>query len=213
MGEIALSPEMGHLMMLAVEGVVHLRDGACGIREHEVQYCETPALLLHFMRNASSLASDDEDIQDFVDSLFKGLPRVVRVERPLRVVGWRVDPPSRVVLHTGRGLGTVLLDERSDVSHVGGVFVLPGPGVKDPSDPELRRDLSADMLATLRTRLREPIAETVRLDDSRPHTHTALHAGLAEFALRESLLHTYVPLHASSRWENDKEDARYALQF
>lgn len=208
MGEIALSPEMGHLMMLAIEGLDHLREGASGIKEHEQQYCQTPALLLHFMGSASTLASDDQDIQDFVDSLFTKMPHVWHVDQPVRVAGWRVDPPSRVVLHTGRGLGTVLLDERSDVSDVGGVFALPGAGAKGPHDSELRRGLSAGMLECLRTHLREPATETVRLDDNRPHTHTALHAGLAEFALRECLLHTFVPLHASSRWENDKQDAR-----
>lgn len=213
MGEVALSPEIGHMMMLAIEGLYHLRDGVSSIKEHEEQYCHTPAVLLHFMSNAKALASDNQDIQDFVDSLFNGLPSVQHIKQPIRIVGWRVDPPQRIVLFTGRGLGTTLLDERSDVSHVGGVFVLPGLGTKDKTDNELRRNLSAGMLTYMRTRLREPISETVRLDDNRQHTHTALHTGLVEFALQEPLLHTMVPLHASSRWENEKQDARYVHEF
>jgi hypothetical protein len=208
MGEVALSPEMGHMMMLAVEGLYHLRDGVSSIKEHEQQYCQTPEMLLHFMRNAGTLASDDQDIQDFVESLFSKMPHVWRVDQPLRIVGWRVDPPPRIVLHTGRGLGTTLLDERSDVSHVGGVFTLPGPDTQAPDDTVLRKSLSAGLITYLRTHLRAPLSETVRLDDNRKHTHTALHTGLVEFALQEPLLHTIVRLHESSRWENDRQDTR-----
>lgn len=210
MGVIALSPEIGHLMMLAIEALDHLKSGASKIAPHEQQYCQTPALLLHFMSD-TGLVSDDEDIQRLADHLFASLPAVTRVDRPLRLAGWRVDPPTRVVLYTGQGdVRTVLLDERSDAPRAGGVFALPPAPPKDPqADHAFRARLSDAMLAYLRVALRAPVTETVRADGNREHTHTALHEGLAEMALREPTLHTFVPLHQTSRWDNERQDVRY----
>jgi hypothetical protein len=209
MGVLALSPEIGHLMMLAIEALDHLKGGASRIAPHEQQYCQTPALLLHFMSD-TGLVSDDEDIQRLADHLFASLPAVARVDKPLRLAGWRVDPPSRVVLYTGQGSPrTVLLDERSDAPRAGGIFALPASPPADPqADHAFRARLSDAMLAHMRAALREPVTETVRADGNRQHTHTALHEGLAEMALRESVLHTFVPLHHTSRWENDRQDTR-----
>ena len=217
MGVVALSPEVGHLMMLAIEALDHLESGASRIAPHEQQYCQSPATLLHFMSN-TTLASDDDDIQRVADSLFRSLPAVIRVARPVRLAGWRVDPPSRIVLYTGpvpgRALTTALLDERSDAQQVGGILALP-PAAPDDTrlDPAFRARLADAMLAHLRGPLREPLVETVRLDGNRPHTHTALHEGLAEMALREPALHTFIHLHQSNRWENDREDVRCAPRF
>ena len=211
MGEIALSPEMGHLMMLALEGLDFIRQGQSKITEHELGFCCSPPLLLHFMSKADIFASDDEDVQELVDALFGRLPAVACVRRPTRIVGWRVDPPARVVLYTGRhpgrSLSTALLDERSDVSSVGRIFALP---VAAEGEHDARQALSRSLLGCLRSCLRQPIVETVRVDNNRPHTHTALHEGLAEMALQESLLHTNVPLHSCVRWNNEREDARYS---
>ena len=66
------------------------------------------------------------------------------------------------------------------------------------------------MLGHLRGLLNEPLMETLRVDENRQHTHTALPEGLCEMALHEPLLHTSVPLHSSTRWDNEREDARYA---
>lgn len=214
MGVIALSPEVGHLMLLAVEALDHLQSGASRIAAHEHQYCRTPALLLHFMSD-SGLVSDDEDIQRVAEHLFASLPQVARVDRPVRLAGWRVDPPSRIVLYTGRArpgppLATVLLDERSDAPRAGGIIALPPAPPDDPqNDRAFHARLADAMLAHLRGPLRTPFSETVRLDEGRRHTHTALHEGLAEMALREPALHTFVPLHQTSRWENDCQDVRY----
>lgn len=214
MGVIALSPELGHLMLLAIEAQDHLRSGASRVAAHEHQYCRSPALLLHFMSD-SGLVSEDEDIQAAADRLFASLPQVARVDRPVRLAGWRVDPPSRIVLYTGRArpgpaLSTVLLDERSDAPRAGGILALPPALPDDPqNDRAFHARLADAMLAHLRGPLRTPLTETVRLDEGRKHTHTALHEGLAEMALREPALHTFVPLHQTSRWENDCQDVRY----
>ncbi len=213
MGVIALSPEVGHLMLLAIEALDHLQSGKSRIAAHEHQYCRSPALLLHFMSD-TGLVSDDEDIQGVADRLFASLPAVARVDRPVRLAGWRVDPPSRIVLYTGRaqgrGLATKLLDERSDAPRAGGILALPPARPADPQDDRAFHGRLADaMLAHLRGPLRSPFSETVRLDEGRRHTHTALHEGLAEMALRAPVLHTFIPLHQTSRWENDCQDVRY----
>lgn len=215
MGEIALRPEMGHAMMLALDGLDYLREGSASITENEHGYCRSPALLLRFMSNASRLASEDEDVHEFIQSLFARLPEVRCVRSPAHIVGWRVDPPSRVVVYTGkipgRRLCTALLDERSSAPSVGGIFSLPPEGASlGPATQAVRWGLSGSMLECLRGLLREPLMETLRVDENRQHTHTALPEGLGEMALREPLLHTTVPLHSSLRWDNEREDARYS---
>lgn len=209
MGEIALCPEMGHAMMLALDGLDFLLGGGTSITDNERGYCHSPALLLCFMSNASRLASEDEDVHEFFRALFARLPEVRRVPSPAHVAGWRVDPPSRVVIHTGRvpgrRLNTALLDERSCATSLGGIFSLA-----IPTGPAVRQGLSDSMLGHLRGLLNEPMMETLRVDENRQHTHTALPEGLCEMALHEPLLHTSVPLHSSLRWDNEREDARYA---
>ena len=213
MGEIALRPEMGHAMMLALDGLDYLHKGSASITENEHGYCRSPPLLLRFMSNAHRLASEDEDVNEFLQSLFARLPEVRCVRAPVHIVGWRVDPPSRVVVYTGkipgRRLCTALLDERSCASSVGGIFSLPVERASTLSLP-VRKGLSGSMLGCLRGLLSDPLMETLRVDQNRRHTHTALPEGLGEMALRESLLHTTVPLHSSMRWDNEREDARYS---
>lgn len=209
MGVIALSPEIGHLMMLAREATDHLTTGASSVEPHHQSFCRTPTLLLHFMSDPA-LLSDDGDVQRAIDQLFASLPSVTRIEAPVRLAGWRVDPPARIVLRTGHD-SSVLLDERSDAPSVGGIIALPQKPPVDPhADHAFRARLVDDILARLRGPLRQPLAESVRLDAGRQHTHTALHEGLATMALHEPVLHTFVPLHQTTRWENDSQDARYS---
>ena len=219
MGEIALSPEIGHAMMLALDGLRFLHTGSASITQNEQGYCHSPALLLHFMSDGSRLASDKEDVDNFIGELFARLPEVKCVHSPVHIVGWRVDPPQRVIIFTGkipgRRLDTALLDERSCVSSVGGIFLVPDAGGRTKRESVdrtwgVRRAMSGDMLQCLRGLLRDPPMETLRVDDNRQHTHTILHEGLGEMALCEPLLHTTVPLHSSMRWDNEREDTRYS---
>ena len=50
MGEMLLSPEMGHVLMLALEGSDHIVMGKSKLSESDIHICQTPNLLLHFIR-------------------------------------------------------------------------------------------------------------------------------------------------------------------
>ncbi|NDA48388.1 MAG: hypothetical protein EBY21_14170, partial [Alphaproteobacteria bacterium] len=72
-GELLLSPEMGHVLMLALEGAEFVKKGECNISVNEVHICRTPSLLLHFMEHPD-LLSDREDIEALKDALFASMP-------------------------------------------------------------------------------------------------------------------------------------------
>lgn len=88
MGEIALSPEMGHLMMYAYDGAEYLRTGIDGLRENERTACEDPRLLLAYMDEAERYMSPPDQIETFQQCLEDGLPGVRRevYQQPLNLV-------------------------------------------------------------------------------------------------------------------------------
>ena len=198
LGSILLSPEFGRMMVLALGE---------RITPTEEEMCGNPALLLHFMSDAKTFASPAQDILEMQAELEKKMPPVV-AGGPVRLLGWRVDPPKSVVLYDGPVVGEgepvaephllqkrVLADERSSSRPVGGI------GVLNDSDQPLdavRRSLSHHVKTGL-----------PRIQDV-GGLHTALLEGLASFCLSAPRLHTEVALGMSPKWDNEHEDARYA---
>ena len=178
MGELYLSPEMGHVLMLALEGADHILNGKSNVSQNEKHVCRTPSLLLHFM-TLPNLVSDREDINALSDALFESMPKVTEEGR-VSLVAWRVDPPSHVLLCAGEmkqllephlTRRVVLTDERSMVCSVGGIAL----------ENLNHQDHVLWSAATM---------EAMREKDG--HTHTALLEGLACFGLSMPLLHSQV---------------------
>ena len=217
MGEIALSPEMGQMMVYALDARVSMENGKNTLSENEREVCHNPALLMDFMGDPGS-TSDPADIQEFVTSLWTRLPLVKSKACDASLLAWRIDTPSRIVLSTGRvkhgfepeffkptELDKVLIDERSSLKPVGLIrLATPGPG---EDHPQLVR---SSLVHFANKHLEEAPKETVRRDGGNVHTNTCLHEALACFTLREPDLHTKVEVHSSLKWDNEYEDGRYA---
>ena len=116
MGVVALSREFGYLMNLAIDGCDFLARGETTITDNERQTCETPGLLLHFMRKPE-LLSEDRDVEDMILALFSTLPGVRSEPTTLQLAAWRVSPPPRIILGSG-----MLLDKRSAIEPVGRII-------------------------------------------------------------------------------------------
>ena len=116
MGVVALSREFGYLMNLAIDGCDFLARGETTITDNERQTCETPGLLLHFMRTPE-LLSEDRDVEDMILALFSTLPGVRSEPTTLQLAAWRVSPPPRIILGSG-----MLLDKRSAIEPVGRII-------------------------------------------------------------------------------------------
>ena len=189
MGVVALSREFGYLMNLAIDGCDFIARGETTITDNERQTCETPELLLHFMRKPE-LLSEDRDVEDMILTLFSSLPGVRCEEKPVQLAAWRVSPPPRVVLARN-----MILDERSSAEPVGRIIT---------GDTGLHASLRSE----LRTRMREPVVETTRREAR--CTSTVLHEAVLEFGRGPPPLHTRLRLHDSNPWSNEHEDRRYA---
>ena len=196
-GELLLSPEMGHVLMLSLEGTEFIKKGECNISDNEVHICRTPSLLLHFMEHPE-LLSEREDIAALKDALFASMPGV-SVKGRTSLVAWRVDPPAHVVLCAGepqqllephRLRRVILPDERSVVRSVGGIALGSGQHQEH---------------VLFHASQMQPVTE------KGGHTHTALLEGLVCFGLSLPLLHTQVMIHSSVPWDSTMpEDTRYA---
>ena len=217
MGEIALSPEMGQMMVYALDARVSMENGKNTLSENEREVCHNPALLMDFMNDPGS-TSDPADIQEFVTSLWTRLPLVKSKTCDASLLAWRIDTPSRIVLSTGRvkhgfepeffkptELDKVLIDERSSLKPVGLIRIVSAR--KDQDHPQLVR---SSLVHFANKHLEEAPKETVRRDGGNVHTNTCLHEALACFTLREPDLHTKVEVHSSLKWDNEYEDGRYA---
>lgn len=178
MGEMLLSPEMGHVLMLALEGSDHIVMGKSKLSDNEIHMCRTPNLLLHFMMH-KHLISDREDIYALQDALFESMPKVTEEGR-MSLIAWRVDPPAHVLLCAGttqkllephQRKRIVLADERSLVRSVGGI------ALENMNHQDHVLFHAANMN---------------RGNEENGHTHTALLEGLTCFGLSLPLLHSQV---------------------
>jgi hypothetical protein len=211
LGAILLSPEFGHLMMLAMPGRETLADGvAKPITAGEREVCATPRLLLHFMAAPGRLLSEPEDIVGLQAALEARMPRTL-IGGPARLLAWRVDPPRSVVLYGGpviapgepvgppHLLKKLLVDERTAARPFGAIEALPTPPHDIPG-----------LLARRLAYHAQNSWEWPGVIMEATGVHTALMEGLACFCLSRPQLHTEVRLHASPKWDNAHEDARYA---
>ena len=206
MGALLLTPEFGHMMLLAMPGRETLNDGVVQpITPGEQAICDSPRLQLYFMGDPTKFASDIEDVRGLEKALEQTMPKVEQGGK-VRLLAWRVDPPSKVVMYAGglvkegeplpepHRLKKLVLDEKTKARPIGGIEV----GGK-----------SLDIPHVLRRHAKEKLGwPGMIMEDF--GTHTALIEGLSVFCLSPPSLHTRVTLHASPKWDNTHEDPRYA---
>ena len=206
MGALLLSPEFGHMMLLAMPGRETLNDGVVKpITPGEQVMCDSPRLQLFFMGDPTKFVSLQEDVVGLERALEQTMPKVEQGVG-VRLLAWRVDPPSKVVMYAGglvkegeplpepHQLKKLVLDEKTKARPFGGIEISGG---------------GMDIPMVLRRHARDKLnwAGMIMEDFG---THTALMEGLAVFCLSPPSLHTRVALSKSPKWDNTHEDPRYA---
>lgn len=203
MGEIAMSPEIAHLMLCAPDALKFVRGHDPDVRvKTNLLLCNDPETVMRYMRLAQ--ASHRQEVMDMIQEIQENVPPATKTtyDPPIQVTAWKVEPPSRTILFTGRlksdfnphtitphTLVKKLTDERSTLRKVGGIHV--NASVRD------------GLRAYAKHRLESNMAKQHRL-------HTVLLEGMACFTMQDPVLHTQMALHSSVPWENEHEDARYA---
>jgi len=208
LGEVTLSPHMAYAMTHPKEAKYSLSTGRSLFAQDFLLLFKDPSSLLKTGKHLSH--PSEEDIFMFLSALSEKTPKVktVNLKSPHRIVAWRVDPPQRALAFTGKLMGSlnmstfaphmlkkqILTDEKATLATISDISIV--------GEDACERDVTSLLAHYASTNLEK--------DQPKGTLQTSLLEGLAVFCSTEPVLRTEVPLCASTAWDNDHEDARYA---
>lgn len=208
LGEVALSPHMAYAMTHPKEAKYSLSTGRSLFAQDALLAFKDPSHVLSLGKSLSH--PSEEDVFMFLSALSEKNPRVktINLKSPHKIIAWRVDPPPRALAFTGKIMGNlnmatfaphmlkkcILTDEKPVVAHISDVSVV--------GEEACEKDVTS-LVAHYAT-------ANLQAEQTKGTLQTTLMEALAVFCSTQPILRTEVPLCASTAWDNDHQDARYA---